>query len=168
MPPDPDSELLSPTLNWGAAPSLPGGSGPRSRRTPPASHLGPGSSLCVHFLQVPAWKERGGTSPLQKPREAPSERPVGHPPRPPPHPLRQAHRGQAPLVQIPVLVVLILGRGGGGLFLTGGQLVNGHLVGDACRRGGRKLGPGRAVRFPRTQGMCGEKEVILTHPLPSS
>lgn len=37
------------------------------------------------------------------------------------------------LVQIPILVVFILGRGGRGLLLTGGQLINGHLVGDACR-----------------------------------
>ena len=161
--PDPHSELLSPTPNWGAAPSLPGGPGPRSR-TPPAPHLGPSSGLSVDFLQVTAWKERGRTSPLLKPRDAPSERPVGRPPRPPARPLPQAHLGQAPLVQIPVLVVLVFGRGGWGLFLTRGQFVNGHLVGDACRRAGRKLGPDRAVCFPQTQGICGKKEAILTHP----
>lgn len=133
------------------------------------SHLGPGLGLCVHFLQVPTWKERGRTSPLLKPRDAPSERPVGRPPRPPARPPPQAHLGQAPLVQIPVLVVLVFGRGGWGLFLTGGQLVNGHLVGDACRRAGRKLEPDGAGSFPQTQGICGEKGVILTHfPFPQA
>lgn len=37
------------------------------------------------------------------------------------------------LVQIPILVVFIFSRGGWSLPLTGRQLVNGHLVGDACR-----------------------------------
>lgn len=37
------------------------------------------------------------------------------------------------LVQIPILVVFIFSGGGWGFLLTGRQLVNGHLVGDACR-----------------------------------
>lgn len=48
----------------------------------------------------------------------------------PPHRLTRA---SPRLVQIPVLVVFIFSRGGQGVFLTGGQFVNGHLVGDTCR-----------------------------------
>lgn len=61
------------------------------------------------------------------------------------------------LVQIPILVVLVFGRRGWGLLLTGRELVNGHLVGDACRGTLRKLGPDQEVVFPRTQGVRGEK-----------
>lgn len=85
------------------------------------SHLGPGLGLCVHFpSRFPPGRSEGESRPL-KPRDAPSERPVGRPPRPPARPPPQAHLGQASLVQIPALVVLTFGRGGWGLFLTGGQ-----------------------------------------------
>lgn len=37
------------------------------------------------------------------------------------------------LIQISILIVLIFCRGGWCLFLTGGQFIDGHLVGDAYR-----------------------------------
>lgn len=131
-------ELQGPTQGGGAASSLPAGPGTEGAGGPPTSRSLPSSVLCS--LPPFSCLESGRPSHALNPREDPSKKPVDTQlaplpaePQAPPRPPHGLTRASPRLVQIPVLVVLVFSRAGRGLFLTGRQLVNGHLVGDACR-----------------------------------
>lgn len=70
------------------------------------------------------------------------------------------------LVQIPILVVFIFRRGGWGLFFTGGQLINRHLVGDACR-GDKEAEIRPRCVFPRTKECMKNSRGFSSIALPS-